>query len=93
MKKGKVIVLALSHKNMNHIFKAGDEVTEKDVNNFDKLVSDGKIEEAEKEEVSELMKLTKADLIAKCKDLELDFNESDNKSELVDLIEEAEKEE
>lgn len=47
MKKGKVISLAVSHKNLNHIFKTGDEVTENDVNDFDKLVESGHIKETE----------------------------------------------
>ena len=45
MRKGTVSVIALSHKNLNSIFKAGDKVTENDVNNFGLLVKSGKIKE------------------------------------------------
>lgn len=38
MKTGKVIVGALSHKNLDHVFKEFDNVTENDVENWDELV-------------------------------------------------------
>jgi hypothetical protein len=43
MKKGTVIPIAISHKNLKHVFKHGETVTENDVNNFDLLVKQGKI--------------------------------------------------
>ena len=63
MKKAKVIVLAVSHKNRNHIFKDGDIITEIDVNNFDELVKTKKLEliteKEEKEPEKEKKKPTK----------------------------------
>lgn len=44
MKKGIVKVLHLGHKNGSGILNAGDPVTENDVDNFDLLVEQGKIE-------------------------------------------------
>lgn len=44
MKKGKVIALTLSHKNGSKVLRAGDSVTEKDVDNFENLVKQGFIE-------------------------------------------------
>lgn len=90
MKKGIVIPRKLSHKNGVTKLKAGEEVTEEDVNNFDELVENGciVIEEAEQ---SDLMKLKKSELQEKCIELGIDYTEDDNKSELVERIEEAEK--
>lgn len=53
MKKGKVIVGALSHKNKNYVFKEFEPVTENDVENWDLLVEKGYIkpDEAKKEPV------------------------------------------
>lgn len=66
----------------------GKEVTSKDVDNFDAMVKKGMIEEAETEKPeSDLMKLKKDELQAKCKELEIDFEESFNKAQLVALIE------
>lgn len=49
MKKGKVISLALGHKNGRVVLKTGDSVTENDVDNFDACVRNGHIElDAEK---------------------------------------------
>jgi len=53
MKKGKVIPLSLSHKNLNKVFKAGDKVTENDVDNFDLLVKKGYIKPDESAKVKE----------------------------------------
>jgi len=47
MKKGIVISLAVSHRNLSHIFKTGDSVTENEVNDFDKLVKTGHLKEVE----------------------------------------------
>ena len=73
MKKGKVKVLALSHKNGNKILDAGDEVTENDVNNFDALVKSGHIEELskpEKKKVAELVaEIQKAETVEAVKEL------------------------
>ena len=44
MKKGKVKILHLGHKNGRTILNAGDLVTENDVDNFDALVSTNRIE-------------------------------------------------
>lgn len=91
MKKGKVIVLALSHKNGKIILGPGDEVTENDVNNFDKLVKQGFIEVAGTEKAeSDLMKLKKDELQEKCIELDIDYDEADTKAILVALIEEVE---
>lgn len=45
--KGKVKVLALSHKNGRTILRSGDEVKDVDVLDFGKLVEEGKIESTE----------------------------------------------
>lgn len=45
MKKGKVIVGALSHKNRNYVFSEFEKVTENDVENWDELVKNGYIKE------------------------------------------------
>lgn len=89
MKKGKVISSALSHKNGSKILRAGDKVTENDLNNFDEAVKGGHVEIEGAE--SDLMKLKKAELQEKCIELDIDYTEDDNKSELVERIEEAEK--
>lgn len=89
MKKGKVIPLALSHKNGKTVLGPGDEVTENDVNNFDELVKKGFIEIEDSE--SDLMKLKKDELQEKCIELEIDYDESETKAGLVALIEEVEK--
>ena len=94
MKKGKVIVGALSHKNLNHVFKEYERVTENDVENWDELVREGKIEETgiveesngENEELKKLLKLNKTDLQNKCLDLNIDFEESDTKKVLAEAI-------
>ena len=92
MKKGKVIPLALSHKNGKTILGPGDEVTENDVNNFDELVKKGFIEvEGTEKAESDLMKLKKDELQEKCIELDIDYDEADTKSILVALIEEVEK--
>lgn len=51
MKKGKVKIIALGHKNGRGIMYAGDTVTENDVDNFDELVKAGKIEVAEEKKI------------------------------------------
>lgn len=91
MKKGKVIVGALSHKNLNHVFKEFEKVTENDVENWDELVKEGKIEETgeeenDSEELKELLKVTKPDLQDKCSSLNIDFEESDTKKVLAEAI-------
>ncbi len=96
MKKGIVIPKRLSHKNGVSKLKAGEVVTENDVNNFDELVEMGcitDVEGTEDDQESDLMKLKKNELQEKCNDLEIEFTESDNKAELVALIEEAVKSE
>ncbi len=92
MRKGIVTPRKLSHKNGITKLKRGDVVTEDDVNNFDGLVENGCIvvEDDNKAE-SNLMKLKKAELQEKCIELDIDYTEDDNKAELVERIEEAEK--
>ena len=90
MKKGKVIPLALSHKNGKTILGPGDKVTENDVNNFDEVVKKGFIE-VDNEPESDLMKLKKVELQEKCIELDIDYAEDDNKAELVAFIDAAEK--
>ena len=85
MKKGKVISSALSHKNGSTILRAGDKVTEDDLNNFDEAVKGGHVEIEETE--SDLMKLKKDDLQEKCIELDIDYDDSDSKAQLVALIE------
>ena len=46
MKKGRVIVGALSHKNRNYVFKEFESITENDVENWDELVKKGYLEQA-----------------------------------------------
>lgn len=89
MKKGIVTPRRLSHKNGVTKLKKGDEVTEKDVNNFDELVENGCIKIDDKPE-SDLLKLKKDELQEKCIDLDIDYDESDTKAQLVALIEEVE---
>lgn len=84
MKKGIVSANMIYLKRGGYLHKGAD-VTENDVNNFDQLVEKGLIEPVKSE--SELMKLTKAELQDKCKDLGIEFQDSENKSELVDKIE------
>ena len=50
MRKGKVIVIAISHKNLNKVFKEGEIVSENAVENFDLLIKQGKIEEIKNKE-------------------------------------------
>lgn len=94
MKKGKLNRLTLSHKNGRTVLRPDSkkeyDVTESDVNNWDELVKDGSIIEIEKPE-SDLMKLKKDELQEKCIALDIDYTEDDNKSELVERIEAAEK--
>ena len=90
MKKGVVISLTLSHKNGRTVLRTGDKVNENDVNNFDDSVKTGHIK-IEKDDQSDLMKLKKDELQEKCIELDIDYTEDDNKSELVERIEEAEK--
>lgn len=69
MKKGTVKALTLGHKNGSKIMRAGDVVTEKDVNDFDKLVQRGfiQIEEAKAETKEEAKAETKKATKAKSK--------------------------
>lgn len=61
MKKGKVISLTLSHKNGKTILRAGDPVTENDVNNFDDSVKTGHIELSASDKKAEKAKKAEAE--------------------------------
>lgn len=97
MKKGKLNRLSLSHKNGSTILRPNPkkefDVTEADVTNWDELVKNGSIIENSEKKESDLMKLKKDELQEKCIELDIDYTEDDNKSELVERIEEAEKDE
>jgi len=99
--KGKVKCLAISHINGRSILRDGDEVTSSDVTDFKSLVKNGAIEPDEEtkkllsskgsdktENESGLLKLKKNELQGKCKELEIEFKDSDNKEDLVAMIEE-----
>jgi len=91
MKKGIVIALTLSHKNGNNILRDGDKVTENDVVNFDHLVKKGFIEVEGKPSDSDddvpNMTWLKDDLKAKCDELKITYESSDNKEDLLEKIE------
>lgn len=90
MEKGKVNANMIYLKRGGYIHK-GEDITSDDVNDFGQLVEKGYISIEKAEKNTELMKLKKDELQQKCKDSNIDFDESNTKAELIELIEKAEK--
>lgn len=90
MQKGKVNVNMLYLKRGGYLHK-GESITSDDVSDFDQLIEKGHIISEETGKESDLMKLKKDELQLKCVELEIDYEESNTKAELVALIENSEK--
>lgn len=94
MKKGKVNANMIYLKRGGYVHK-GETVSSEDVDSFEQLVDKGLISvkkvDKEVDDNSELMKLKKDELQTKCLSLNIPFEESETKAELVAKIEQAEK--